>query len=87
MRRHLRTHYCFTQDKLKQVTANAVDTAFDGRIADQIFQAAAGWNRHNQNELLQEIAGQLVGSTATDILSNEDLVEYLVESVRKYRPD
>ena len=75
------------QDKLKQVTANAVDTAFDGRIADQIFQAAAGWNRHNQNELLQEIAGQLVGSTATDILSNEDLVEYLVESVRKYRPD
>lgn len=75
------------QAKLKQATANAVDTAFEGRIADQIFQAAAGWNQHNQNELLQEIAGQLVGSTATDILSNEDLVEYLIESVQKYRPD
>ena len=75
------------QEKLRQATANAVDTAFEGRIADQIFQAAAGWNQCNQNELLQKIAGQLVNPTTTGILSGEKLVEYLLTSVKRYRPD
>lgn len=75
------------QEKLNQATTNAVDTAFEGRIADQIFQAAAGWNQCNQNELLQKIAAQLVDATKTDILSGEELVEYLLTSVKRYRPD
>lgn len=75
------------QEKLKQATSNAVDTAFEGRIADQIFQAAAGWNQCNQNELLKKIADQLVAPTTTGILSDEKLVEYLLTSVKRYRPD
>ena len=72
---------------MKQATSNAVDTAFEGRIADQIFQAAAGWNQCNQNELLKKIADQLVAPTTTGILSDEKLVEYLLTSVKRYRPD
>ena len=74
------------QEKLKQATTNAVDTAFEGRIADQIFQAAAGWNQCSQKELLQKIADQLTGTTETGILTGEELVEYLLTSVKRYRP-
>ena len=56
------------QKKLQQATTNAVDTAFEGRIADQIFQAAAGWNKNNQDEILKRIASQLVDTQRTDVL-------------------
>ncbi len=75
------------EEKLRQTTENAVDAAFDGRIADQIFQAAAGWNRHNQDEMFKIIAAQLVGIDKTDFLSEDALVEYLITSVKRYRPD
>lgn len=75
------------QEKLKQATANAVDTAFEGRIADQIFQAAAGWNKSNQDEILKRIANQLVDNKRPDVLAGDELVEYLLASVNRYRPD
>lgn len=75
------------QEKLKQATANAVDTAFEGRIADQIFQAAAGWNKSNQDEILKRIANQLADTKRTDVLAGDELVEYLLASVTQYRPD
>lgn len=75
------------QEKLKQATANAVDTAFEGRIADQIFQAAAGWNKSNQDAILKRIADQLVDTKKTDVLADDELVEYLLTSVNRYRPD
>ena len=74
------------QKKLQQATTNAVDTAFEGRIADQIFQAAAGWNKNNQDEILKRIASQLVDTQRTDVLVGDELVEYLLASVTRYRP-
>ena len=74
------------QKKLQQATTNAVDTAFEGRIADQIFQAAAGWNKNNQDEILKRIASQLVDTQRTYVLVGDELVEYLLASVKRYRP-
>ena len=75
------------QDKLRQATANAVATAFDGKIADQVFQAAAKWNQAAQDTVYNEIAGQLTIPDKEEALRGDALREYLITSVRRYRPN
>lgn len=75
------------QDKLRQATENAVATAFDGKIADQVFKAAANWRQSSQDAAFNEIAGKLTVSGEGDVLRGYALREYLLTSVKRCRPD
>lgn len=75
------------EERLKLTTANAVDVAFDGRIADKIFQAAATYNRGKQDDSYKMIANCLINNNVNEELSGEELVDYLCSSVKRYRPE
>ena len=75
------------EERLKLTTANAVDVAFDGRIADKIFQAAATYNRIKQDDSYEKIANCLINNNMSADLSGEELVDYLCSSVKRYRPE
>lgn len=75
------------QKRLNQTAEDAVGAAFDGQIADQIFQAAAEWNRQNQDETFQKLARQMSDPIKVQHMPEEALVDYLLEAVRRYRPD
>lgn len=74
------------EERLKLTTANAVDVAFDGRIADKIFQAAATYNRIKQDDSYEKIASLLINNNMDEELSGEKLADYLCSSVKRYRP-
>ncbi len=69
------------QQKLAETAKNVVNTAFDGKIADQVFQAAAEWNQEKQENVFKEIATELVIADEGERLTGNALVEYL-ESFR-----
>ena len=62
-------------------------TAFDGKIADQVFKAAANWRQSSQDAAFNEIAGKLTVSGEGDVLRGYALREYLLTSVKRCRPD
>jgi len=74
------------EEKLAETAKNTVNAAFDGKIADQVLQAAAKWNQTTQDGDFKRIAAILTGSNENCTLSGDALVEYLIRSVKRYRP-
>lgn len=75
------------REKLESIAVNSVDAAFDGRIADEVFKAAAKWNRDQQHQNFEEVANQLIAEDKTETLVGEELVNYLCNAVNRYRKD
>lgn len=75
------------EEKLTETAKNTVNAAFDGKIADQVLEAAAKWNQTTQDGNFKRIAGVLEKSNEISNLSgNEQLVNYLLDGVQRYRP-
>lgn len=72
--------------KLGDAMKSTINAAFDGKIADQVLQAAAKWNQTTQDGDFKRIAATLTGSNENLTLSGDALVEYLISSVKRYRP-
>lgn len=74
------------EEKLDETARNTVNAAFDGKIADQVLQAAAKWNQTTQDDDFRRIAAALTRPIEQSTISGDELVKYLLSSVRHYRP-
>lgn len=74
------------EEKLDETARNTVNAAFDGKIADQVLQAAAKWNQTTQDDDFRRIATALTRPIEQSTISDDELVKYLLSSVRHYRP-
>lgn len=68
--------------KLKNAKSQAADIAFNGMIAEKMFSAASEWKKDEDTKKYQSISVSNVPS-----LQTEELIGYLCDSIKRYRPD
>lgn len=71
---------------LNNAASNTINAAFDGKIAEQVLQAAAKWNQMTQDDDFKRVAAVLADANDNSTVSRDELAEYLFNSVQYYRP-
>lgn len=73
-------------DMIKGYSSRVADISFDGYMSSRMLAAAAEWNSRQDTDRLLRHAEELNNKALSD-LPDEDLVQYLVYTVQRVRPN
>lgn len=71
--------------RLKEAINRDADIAFDGVIAEKMFQAAAQWSKDESDKSYAALT--MKPKEEIPLVSKDELKDYLCDMVKRYRPD
>lgn len=72
-------------DLINQYTNKMVDITFDGFISNKMIQSASEWERQGNEKYLDDTV-ERINAIETKEFSREELIDYIVSTVNKVRP-